>query len=108
MTIGFRRWYRTILLATFALCCAGTSRAQEPSDEVASLLRDGAVNYGIESNVSARYVFRGVAYSPGPVSQYTAWVEVAGFTFYGWGNLLLQQNLPDVANFGISVRLDLN
>jgi hypothetical protein len=93
MKTSIRRWLRTIVLLTSVLRFAGTSWAQSGADdEDATLPGDGSIVSGIESNVSARYVFRGVAYSPGPVSQYTAWIEVAGFTFYGWGNLLLQQD----------------
>jgi hypothetical protein len=111
MKIGTGRWNRAIVLLTLALGVAGTSHAQGAGDEQTGLPGESSLVYGLESNVSARYVFRGVAYSPGPVSQYTAWLQVAGFTFYGWGNLLLQQDprqqsLSEI-DFGASYAFDI-
>lgn len=46
---------------------------------------------GVETDFNARYVFRGLAYSQGPVKQTSVWVTVAGFTAYAWGNFVLGQ-----------------
>lgn len=112
MKTNIRTWNRPLILILFTLALrfADPGWAQEASEESSSATDAGAA-YGFESNVSARYVFRGVAYSPGPVSQYTGWVEVGGFTIYGWGNLLLegdprQQSISEV-DFGASYALEL-
>ena len=56
-------------------------------------VRAGRLDYGLEVDASSRYVFRGVPFSQEPVSQITAWAVLSGFTFYAWGNVLLQREL---------------
>jgi len=68
------------------------------------------VAYGFETDFNARYVFRGQAYSQGPVKQTTVWMKVAGITAYAWGNLVLSQEPQrgefNELNFGISYQRD--
>ncbi len=62
-----------------------TAGAQE--EEV----RSGGFEYGVEVDVTSRYLFRGMAFSQEPVSQITASAEFSGLAFYAWGNVLLQR-----------------
>jgi len=64
--------------------------------------------YGFETDFNSRYVFRGFAYSQGAVNQSTAWVTISGFTFYTWGNFMLnrerqQRELSEI-DFGASYK----
>jgi hypothetical protein len=52
------------------------------------------VAYGVESDFNARYVFRGLAYSRGPVGQSRAWLEASRLTLYAWTNLVLDPRHP--------------
>jgi hypothetical protein len=47
--------------------------------------------YGLETDVSSRYLFRGVPFSEEPVNQFTAWTSFSGISFYAWGNVLLRR-----------------
>lgn len=64
------------------------------------------VSYGVETDFASRYVFRGIAYSPGPVNQSSASLTLAGLTLYAWGNVLLepdtQQETLSELDFGAS------
>jgi hypothetical protein len=64
--------------------------------------------YGFETDFNSRYVFRGFAYSQGTVNQSTAWVTISGFTFYAWGNFMLnrepQQRELSELDFGASYK----
>ena len=54
------------------------------------------VIYGSEVDFNSRYVWRGIAYSEGPVMQPSVWVTASGFTFSIWNNFVL----TDEANQG--------
>lgn len=64
------------------------------------------VAFGLETDFNSRYVFRGIPYGRGPVNQSIAWTELAGFTVYGWGNLVLSpqplQERLDEIDLGVS------
>jgi hypothetical protein len=92
----FRHWTGRAVAAAIgaALCFGGGDRA----------LAD--VAYGLETDFSSRYVFRGIPYSQGPVTQSMAWTELSGLTVYGWGNLVLspaplQESLDEI-DLGVS------
>jgi hypothetical protein len=53
--------------------------------------KSSEIAYGFETDFNSRYVFRGLAYSQGPVNQSTAWMAVSGFTLYAWGNFVLNR-----------------
>ncbi len=53
--------------------------------------RSDSLEYGVEVDVTSRYLFRGVAFSQEPVSQITASAAFSGVAFYAWGNVLLQR-----------------
>ena len=63
-------------------------------------------SYGFETDVSTRYVFRGLAYSRGGVNQSRVWGRTSGFTLYGWGNVVLSsqplQERLDEVDVGVS------
>ncbi|MEO0082333.1 MAG: hypothetical protein ABIL25_08600 [candidate division WOR-3 bacterium] len=45
--------------------------------------------FGIEPDISSRYLWRGMAQGQGPVCQTSAWVSAADFTFTPWTNIVL-------------------
>jgi hypothetical protein len=47
------------------------------------------ISFGVEADSNSRYVWRGLAFSKGPVNQSMGWVTFSGFTFYEWNNLVL-------------------
>ncbi len=73
--------------ATLALCLALSASAGAQDEEPSS--RDA--QYGLETDVSSRYLFRGVPFSREPVNQVTAWSSFSGISFYVFGNVLLQR-----------------
>lgn len=42
---------------------------------------------GVESDLGSRYLFRGLVFSTGPVTQSTVWVSSESLTVYGWSNV---------------------
>ncbi len=75
-----------ILLVLLQIPCRGLAQELEADQGTSS-----KVTYGVETDFNSRYVFRGLAYSQGTVNQSTAWVAVSGFTFYAWGNFVLNR-----------------
>jgi hypothetical protein len=69
------------------------------------------VEYGFETDMSSRYLFRGVPFSQEPVSQLTAWTSFSGVSFYAFGNVLLKrepgQNDFNELDFGASYSREL-
>jgi hypothetical protein len=45
------------------------------------------VDAGAETDASSLYVFRGLLYSNGPVTQSKAWVSAGGWYLYAWSNV---------------------
>ncbi|MFN7928116.1 MAG: hypothetical protein U0Y68_09245 [Blastocatellia bacterium] len=56
------------------------------------------VTFGVESDLLARYVWHGLAFSEGPVKQSYAWIAVGNFSAYAGGNLVLS-NEPQQGEF---------
>lgn len=91
-----------LLAIALLLILHGRVNAQETA---ASDDGSGA-GYGIETDFNSRYVFRGIAYSLGPVNQSSASITLSGLTLYAWGNVLLapdtQQETVSELDFGAS------
>ena len=47
-------------------------------------------NYGFENDFITQYVWRGLSYNEGLITQPYLWIEYNGFTFYSWSSLTLQ------------------
>ncbi len=75
----------TIALWALWLSLSATATAQENEPP------PGAAEYGLETDASSRYLFRGVAFSQEPVNQMTVWASFSGVSFYAFGNVLLQR-----------------
>jgi hypothetical protein len=91
-----------LLILPHIPCLGLAQEAQADKD------RSSQATYGFETDFNSRYVFRGFAYSQGPVNQSTAWVAISGFSFYAWGNFLLnrepQQRKFTEIDFGVSYK----
>ena len=70
------------------------------SEENAGYLQGGdqIFNFGTEVDFNSRYVWRGIALSEGAVMQPSAWVSAFNFTFYIWGNFVLDDE-PNQGEF---------
>lgn len=96
-------WGFLIVALSILPCIHDSVRAQGADVDQAEPPK---IAYGVETDFNARYVFRGLAYSPGPVKQTSVWVTVAGFTAYAWGNFVLhrepQRGEFNELDFGLS------
>jgi hypothetical protein len=59
------------------------------------------VEVGVETDAGLLYLFRGLVYSDGPVTQSTAWLTTNGLSLYAWTNLVVSaapgaRNLDEV------------
>ncbi|HSE84271.1 MAG TPA: hypothetical protein VLB01_06965 [Thermodesulfobacteriota bacterium] len=70
------------------------------SEEGADYLQGGGqiFNFGTEIDFNSRYVWRGIALSEGAVMQPSVWVSAFNFTFYIWGNFVLNDE-PNQGEF---------
>jgi hypothetical protein len=50
------------------------------------------LSFGAELDGNSRYVWRGLAFSEGPVLQPSAWVSLAGFTLTPWANFAFRED----------------
>jgi hypothetical protein len=96
--------YQFLIIALLILLhIPGSVCAQEVKVDEAESDR---VIFGFKTDFNSRYVFRGFAYSQGPVKQSTAWAKASGFTFYAWSNVMLKgeprQEAFSEADFGVS------
>lgn len=60
-----------------------TAQENEPPPE--------AAEYGLETDSSSRYLFRGFPFSQEPVNQTSVWTSFSGVSFYAIGNVLLKR-----------------
>ncbi len=60
-----------------------TAQENEPPPE--------AAEYGLETDSSSRYLFRGFPFSQEPVNQTSVWTSFSGVSFYALGNVLLER-----------------
>ncbi|HEX3036561.1 MAG TPA: TorF family putative porin [Thermodesulfobacteriota bacterium] len=70
------------------------------SEENADYLQeeDQIFNFGTEIDFNSRYVWRGIALSEGAVMQPSVWISAFNFTFYIWGNFILNDE-PNQGEF---------
>ncbi|MEZ5284861.1 MAG: hypothetical protein R2712_08645 [Vicinamibacterales bacterium] len=61
---------------------SGPAAAQEPPPAPTA-----SVEAGVETDTGRRYLFRGLVYGDGPVTQSTAWISAGGWYLYGWTNV---------------------
>lgn len=62
---------------------------QAPPSETGDARAPSSLEAGLETDASSRYVFRGLVYSEGPVTQSTAWLSLGGLSLYAWSNVAL-------------------
>jgi hypothetical protein len=55
-------------------------------------------NYGFENDFITQYIWRGLSYNEGFITQPYIWVEYNGFTFYSWSSLTLQDRYNNPKN----------
>ena len=103
LPLGRSQWRTLIIALLILLRIPGSVRAQGANVDESE---QSKIAYGVETDFNARYVFRGLAYSQGPVKQTSVWVTVAGFTAYAWGNFVLnrapQRGEFNELDFGLS------
>lgn len=85
VTRTFQRWAPLLLLV------AGTARGQSGEDGAEGT--ESGTAYGVELDARSRYVFRAFPMTEGGVTQITAWLTSGGFSFYAFGNCLLEGEL---------------
>jgi len=59
------------------------------ADDSTDVNDDESINfsYGIENDFVSQYIWRGVSYNEGNISQPSFWIEYSGFTFYTWASI---------------------
>jgi len=62
-------------------------RATGAAAQEASPAPDPSVEAGVETDAASRYLFRGLVFSAGPVTQSKAWVSAGGLDLYAWTNM---------------------
>lgn len=62
--------------------------AQDATDIVEQESVD--LNYGFENDFITQYVWRGLSYNEGFITQPYLWIEYNGFTFYSWSSFTLK------------------
>ena len=75
-----------------AIADGGTAAGEDPenqSDGASEDGEDGSATFGAELNLDSRFVWRGMAFSQGPVVQPSTWLSLWGFTLELWGNVML-------------------
>lgn len=68
-----------LLFISFRLFAADTADVNE--DESIS------ISYGFENDFVTRYIWRGISYNDGFITQPSIWAEYNGFTFYTWASI---------------------
>jgi hypothetical protein len=83
--VGIERIVRVLLaLALFLATSAARAEANEDAEE-----DDDAFGAGAEADARTRFVWRGVAWSRGPVVQPSAWASASGLSVEGWSSVSL-------------------
>ncbi len=73
--------------------CRGWSADSEASGE-----KESKLSWGFTEDILSRYIWRGFAYTRGPVMQPEGWVSAYGFTFDLWSNFVLNDE-PNQGQF---------
>ncbi|MGE0460600.1 MAG: hypothetical protein AB7Q16_04455 [Vicinamibacterales bacterium] len=89
------------LAIVLVLAAPASTAAQEVPPPAADVRPAPAPEVGVETDVGSVYVFRGLVYSDGPVTQSKAWLSVGGLYLYAWINVAvpaahLARNLDEV------------
>jgi MltA-interacting protein MipA len=79
---------RTAGLA-LALLAQSPALAQEVPPPADAGRSAPSVDAGVETDASSLYLFRGLVYSNGPVTQSKSWVSIAGLNLYAWSNVAM-------------------
>jgi hypothetical protein len=74
---------KVILVLCLVLSATAGAQVEDPARET--------VEYGLETDITSRYLFRGVAFSEEPVSQIVAFTSFSGVSLYAFGNVLLHR-----------------
>ena len=77
-------------IAITLLCSPALAQNTGRPPEQKAPQEDRKIAYGIESDFSAGYAWRGLVVSDRPVIQPAAWVSRSGFTFIAWSNFSLR------------------
>ena len=66
--------------------------------------------YGFENDFITQYVWRGLSYNEGLITQPYLWIEYNGFTFYSWSSLTLQDrnNNPKSSEVDFAIQYSQN
>ncbi|MGH9321187.1 MAG: hypothetical protein ACRD21_29260 [Vicinamibacteria bacterium] len=93
-------------IALLILPLAATARSETGGEVDPQESSSRGTTYGFELDTRSQYLFRGLPFTEGPVSQIAGWVATRGFTFFAWGNFLLERELRQQGfsetNFGAS------
>lgn len=76
-------------LALALLLAQSPAVAQEVSPPASDGRTAPDVAAGVETDAGSLYVFRGLVYSNGPVTQSKAWVSTRGLYVYAWSNVAM-------------------
>ena len=82
---GFMRALALVAVLVLVPAAAAAQEASPPATEGARSAPD--VEVGVETDAGSVYLFRGLVYSDGPVTQSKAWVSVGGLSLYAWSNV---------------------
>ncbi len=83
-----------LLLAVFVLVPLNSFAQKEGTEEGEVAVpkeEEKVLNYGAEVDFISRYVWRGLAWSDGPVMQPSAWIGAYGFELSVWSNFVLNE-----------------
>ena len=49
--------------------------------------KSAVISFGFENDFNSQYIWRGLSYNEGHISQPSLWIEYSGFTFYTWASI---------------------
>jgi len=78
------KYYDTII---FVLVITITAFAQDSTEIIAE--EPEMFSYGFENDFITQYIWRGISYNEGFITQPSGWIEYNGFTFYTWASVTL-------------------
>lgn len=82
---------RLTLALVILLRVSVSSHAQTMAETGEKALEDdhSQIKFGFQTDITSRYVNRGLGFSRGPVEQSRVWLTHSGLTVYGWTNLVV-------------------
>jgi hypothetical protein len=81
---GVSKIFLMQLLMAFAVLISVPALCQTPGDQSAYSV--DRITYGFETDFASKYLWHGLAFSPGAVSQNSAWITIAKLTGSIWSN----------------------